>query len=215
MRWRTARPSTGAGEATPTLEAVLTATAARALEAARRAGGCCAGEPRPYPGLVVGAPHGAAVHLALAMGMPWVPLTSAWRDVADGEVAADGPVIVVHGPGEVDRRRLADACTWSRDRRRPLRQVLYPDAGAPSAAVAALSRYWLRRHGRSGDRLVVECGRLIDAWQVLRGGLVPYWCRDAERRHVDRLAWWLAGSATFATIDVFPGPPGAAASDLA
>ncbi len=29
--------------------------------------------PGRFPGLVVGSPHGAAVHLALALGMPWLP----------------------------------------------------------------------------------------------------------------------------------------------
>jgi hypothetical protein len=216
MRWRPVRPSAAGGGAAVPLGTILAETSARAVETLRRTSWCCEpGGPAAYPALVLGVPHGAAVHLALAMGVPWMQLDSPWHDFADGAVAADGPVILVHGPCEVDRRQLADVCTWSRDRRRPLRQVLYRDAGALSAAVADLYRVWLHSHGRTGDRLVVECGRLIDAWQVLRAGLVPYWCRNAERRHVDRLAWWLAGSEAFSTITALPEPPDAAPRDLA
>jgi hypothetical protein len=50
--------------------------------------------------------------------------------------------------------------------------------------VSELYRQWLRHLGGTGNRLVVECGRLIEPWHVLRAGLVPYWCRDPGRATV-------------------------------
>ncbi|MGB2572366.1 hypothetical protein ACPFP2_28560, partial [Micromonospora citrea] len=89
-----------------------------------------------------------------------------------------------------------------------LHEVLFPHPAALSAAVADLYRRWLRRAGKTGDRLVVECGRLLDPWQVVRAGLVPYWCENATRRSVDQVEWWLAGSEPFSSVDVLPESPG-------
>jgi hypothetical protein len=97
----------------------------------------------------------------------------------------------------------------------PLRRALVPHPDALSAAVADLYRRWLRRHGKTGNRLVVECGRLLDPWQVLRAGLVPYWCENATRRRVDGVEWWLAGSEPFSSVDVLPEPPGVRSPALA
>lgn len=84
-----------------------------------------------------------------------------------------------------------------------------------SAGVADLYRRWLRGAGKTGDRLVVECGRLLDPWQVVRAGLVPYWCENATRRTVDEAEWWLAGSEAFSSVDVLPEPPGMRSPALA
>ena len=85
-----------------------------------------------------------------------------------------------------------------------------------SAATADLYRRWLRRAGKTGDRLVVECGRLFDPWQVLRAGLVPYWCENADPRAGWRsVEWWLAGSEPFSSVDVLPEPPGMRSPALA
>ncbi|NLU79660.1 hypothetical protein HCA58_14960 [Micromonospora sp. HNM0581] len=104
---------------------------------------------------------------------------------------------------------------WSSRHGHPLHQVLVPTPEALSAATADLYRRWLRAAGKSGDRLVVECGRLLDPWQVVRAGLVPYWCENATRRSVEQAEWWLAGSEAFASVDVLPEPPGVRSPALA
>jgi hypothetical protein len=55
---------------------------------------------------------------------------------------------------------------------------------------------------------VVSGGRLVAPWEVLRAGLVPYWCADADRRSVADAECWLAGSRRFASVDVLPEAPG-------
>jgi hypothetical protein len=97
---------------------------------------------------------------------------------------------------------------------RPMRIVLSAD-DALSAGVADVYRRWLRGAGKAGDRLVVECGRLLDPWHVLRAGLVPYWCRGAVTESVAAAELWLAGSEPFASVEILPEPPGRRPPDLA
>ncbi|MEV1112212.1 MULTISPECIES: hypothetical protein [unclassified Micromonospora] len=297
---------------------------------------------RSYPGVLIGSPHGAAAHLAVALGVPWLPagfemtvhwsdgavdrprealahggalaerlvggnpdvhlrqvhcpasrgtltgvtvsLAARWRSLPAAyaqfltdRLSADAPVLLVRdartwpvlerGPGhsfqvgcpasgldpvdfhpdshalrQVLRAVGGDAARWAppevsvpsgdaeygmdpgfelsardfADRHgRPLHRVLVPRPGALSAAVADLYRRWLRAAGKTGDRLVVECGRLLDPWQVVRAGLVPYWCENATRRSVDEAEWWLAGSEEFSSVDVLPEPPGMRSPALA
>ncbi|MFI2667014.1 hypothetical protein [Micromonospora carbonacea] len=297
---------------------------------------------RCYPGVVLGSPHGAAVHLAVALGVPWLPaafettvhwsggavdrpaaaldhgaalagrllagnpdvhvrqvhcpasrgplsgatvsLLVRWRSLpaayarflAD-RLAPDGPVLLLrdartwpvydagrghsfqagspasgldpvdfdpdsHALRQVLRSVGGDGARWQppavscplgyaehgvepgfelavRDwagrRGNGVHRVLVPRPEALSAAVADLYRGWLRRAGKTGDRLVVECGRLLDPWQVVRAGLVPYWCENATRRSVDAAEWWLAGSEPFSSVDVLPESPGMRSPALA
>jgi hypothetical protein len=286
--------------------------------------------PGQFSGLVVGSPHGSAVHLALALGVPWLPASfevltpdvlhghrpSAW--LASGELTAHGvttensdvnvrqvydpvwrgwsgavfaygvvrwsrlptayrefvaarlapgaPVIVVRDvsrwlvvpggggysfqlgsrasglqPGEyyagvhavhvadgreewfghdlpprqdsdgdrsVDRGFVEDLRRTGAAHGHPIRQVLYRHPDVLSAAVADLYRRWLRHFDRTGSRLIVECGRLIEPWHVLRAGFVPYWCEHPLHAAVETLQWWLAGSEPFSSIEVFAEPPG-------
>ncbi|MEV4544515.1 hypothetical protein AB0J99_23225 [Micromonospora echinaurantiaca] len=104
---------------------------------------------------------------------------------------------------------------WTGRHGHPLHRVLFPRPEALSAATADLYRGWLRAAGKTGDRLVVECGRLLDPWQVVRAGLVPYWCENATRRSVEGAEWWLAGSEPFSSVDVLPEPPGVRSPALA
>ncbi|SCL52650.1 hypothetical protein GA0070603_1442 [Micromonospora chersina] len=101
-----------------------------------------------------------------------------------------------------------DAREWGGRHGHPLHRIVVPQPDALSAATADLYRRWLRGAGKTGDRLVVECGRLLDPWQVVRAGLVPYWCENATRRRVQGVEWWLAGSEPFSSVDVLPEPPG-------
>ncbi|WP_329109966.1 hypothetical protein OG792_14020 [Micromonospora sp. NBC_01699] len=96
-----------------------------------------------------------------------------------------------------------------------LHRVLFAEPEALSAATADVYRGWLRAAGKSGDRCVVECGRLLDPWQVIRAGLVPYWCENATSRRVAGAEWWLAGSTPFSSVDVLPEPPGMRSPALA
>ncbi|PGH45182.1 hypothetical protein COO58_12675 [Micromonospora sp. WMMA1996] len=104
---------------------------------------------------------------------------------------------------------------WGDRHGHPLHRVVVPQPDVLSAATADLYRRWLRRAGKTGDRLVVECGRLLDPGQVLRAGLVPYWCENATRRRVEGAEWWLAGSEPFTSVDVLPEPPGLRSPALA
>ncbi|HEY0700372.1 MAG TPA: hypothetical protein VGD43_21520, partial [Micromonospora sp.] len=104
---------------------------------------------------------------------------------------------------------------WSATGGGPLHRVLFPRPEALSAAAADIYRCWLRGAGKTGDRCVVECGRLIDPWQVVRAGLVPYWCENASRRCVTGAEWWLAGSEPFSSVDVLPESPGLRSPALA
>lgn len=298
--------------------------------------------PRSYPGIVFGSPHGAAVHLAVALGVPWLPagfeMSVQWphgsvddpaaaqdhgarvasallagnpgiavRQVHDpaarGVLAASTIALVVRWHGLPDAYRqflgtrldpgapvylLRDARTWpvldpgdghsfqvggpasglepadfqpdsgplsqvlrgvGGDRSRwqppgdvcpqgyaehavepafesdlrewtgqagsPLHRVLFPRPEALSAATADVYREWLRAAGKTGNRCVIECGRLIDPWQVVRAGLVPYWCENATQRNVTGAELWLAGSAAFSSVDVLPEPPGLQSPGLA
>jgi hypothetical protein len=67
---------------------------------------------------------------------------------------------------------------------------------------------WLHCEQTGGDHCVVETGRMLDAGQVLAGGLVPYWCETSSRRAADAAEWWLAGSRPFASVTVLPEAPG-------
>lgn len=298
--------------------------------------------PRWYPGVVLGSPHGAAVHLATALGVPWLPvgfeisvnwpdgavddaagarafgervaarllaanpgvtvrqvhdparrgvlagctvtllvrwrvLPDAYRQFLRSRVTPGSPVLLlrdartwpvldpgdghsfqVGGPGSgldpADFAKQSDSIdqmlraaggdparwdppgascpqgyaehgvepefesglrAWADGADSPLHRVLFPRPDALSAAVADLYRRWLRGAGKSGDRCVVECGRLIDPWQVIRAGMVPYWCENATRRTVSGAEWWLAGSAPFSSVDVLPEPPGLQSPALA
>lgn len=86
-------------------------------------------------------------------------------------------------------------------------RVLYTDPQAFSASVAGLYRAWLRP--KPGDsHAVVSTGRMTDPWQVLDGGMVPYWCESSTRAVVDAAELWLAGSRPYDRISVLPEPPG-------
>ncbi|SCL28309.1 hypothetical protein GA0070624_3668 [Micromonospora rhizosphaerae] len=108
-----------------------------------------------------------------------------------------------------------NAREWAGRHGHRLHRVLFPQPDALSAATADLYRRWLRGSGKTGNRLVVECGRLLDPWQVVRAGLVPYWCENATRRRVEGVEWWLAGSEPFSSVDVLPEPPGVRSPALA
>jgi len=289
------------------------------------------GPPRRFPGAVLGSPHGGAVHLAVAMGVPWLPaafdvsvswpdgtvddaagaleygirvtggllrtdpgvrvrqvydpagrgplagstlslvvrwhrLPRAYRRFLDDRLAPGAPVLLLRDvrswpvldaggghsfqlgtptsglesdvpPGPVLRWLSRDAAgvggdppdprrpgqaehgvepgfersllAWARAAGSPVHRVVFGQPEVLSAAAADLYRDWLRRAGKTGDRCVVECGRLLDPWQVVRAGLVPYWCENATRRSVSGAEWWLAGSRPFSSLDVLPEPPGA------
>jgi hypothetical protein len=125
---------------------------------------------------------------------------------------APGREYAEHGvePGLQDALR-----TWSRRAGSSIHRVLYSGPEVFSAAVADLHREWLRGHGKPGHRLVIECGRLLDPWQVSRAGLVPYWCESALRGPAAGAGWWLAGARPFQSIEVLVEPVGWAWSALA
>jgi hypothetical protein len=186
-----------------------------------------------FPVAVIGAPHGAAVHLAVALGAAWLPTTadlrsgrtqtSRWtvpvrpegyRAFLSGALTPGGTVITTGGAdpsGDVRREvdALAHGAGWTSY------HVGYRRPAAFSAAVADLYRGWLRRAGKTGNRLVVESGRLTDPSQVRRAGLVPYWCPGSSRTDVAGVQEWIAGSEPFSDIQALPEPPGTVREDVA
>jgi hypothetical protein len=86
-------------------------------------------------------------------------------------------------------------------------RVLYRDPHSFSGAVADLHRAWLGPSA-SGRHAVVGSGRMIDPWQAVSRGLVPYWCESSSRSAADAAELWFAGSRPFESISVLPDPPG-------
>jgi hypothetical protein len=97
---------------------------------------------------------------------------------------------------------------------RTVHRVLYRDAQALSACVADLYRAWLTP-ANGGGRCFVGTGRMIDPWQTIAGGSVPYWCESSSRTVTDAAQLWLAGSEPFDQISVLPEPPGTQQDDTA
>jgi hypothetical protein len=295
-----------------------------------------------FPGALIGSPHGAAAHLATAMGMPWLPagfemavwwpdgstddpagamrygarfahrfleanpdltvrqvhdptvrgalagcavsLFARWRSLPDpyrrflaSQLAPGAPILslrdartwpvldagsrytfqlggptsglepgdfVAAGPDlcQVLRRQGGDRARWrppsescpegfaeaglepelEEDVRdwavghgRRFHRALYARPEVLSASTADVYRQWLRASGKTGNRLVVECGRLLDPAQVVRAGLVPYWCENATRGSVCGAELWLAGSSPFTSVDVLVEAPGVMSSAVA
>jgi hypothetical protein len=259
-------------------------------------------EGQQYPAVVLGSPHASGVHLAVAMGVPWLPtdftvkldrsnfdgirrharrlcesqpdiavrcgydpfmrrgngwlsvrwqrLPVAYRQFIADRVRTGGPVLLVQDLGRwpvdheseqlsvqvgrrgsglpseeyaghrmsatvagdseyaVDARLIDDLRRWTANGRHPLRHIGYESPAAFGGAVADLYRRWLRDAGRTGNRLIVESGRLTDPWHVLRAGLVPYWCEIGSDAAAEALNWWIAGSEPFTQIEVLVEPPG-------
>ncbi|MFI5908680.1 hypothetical protein [Dactylosporangium sp. NPDC051541] len=130
-----------------------------------------------------------------------------YLDRRDAAVLGDPPADS-DGERSVDRALVEDLRRYASAHGHPVRQVLYRHPDVLSGAVADLYRSWLRAGARTGNRLVVECGRLLDPWHVVRAGLVPYWCEFPLRSAVRAASWWLAGSEPYTAVDVLPEPPG-------
>jgi hypothetical protein len=169
-----------------------------------------------YRALVVGDGHAASAHLAAALDVPWLPIlgdgrvSDAYAAVIEQALLREAPVLIVAAKtAPTDRVLLDVAAIAAHARRMGHRPVVVRAPGQVlSAAVAQAYRAWLQAAGRPGDRLIVECGPLLDAWHVLRAGLVPYWCPTIRRRHADALCWWLAGEPPYTSVDVLIQPSG-------
>ncbi|GII26051.1 hypothetical protein [Planosporangium mesophilum] len=151
-------------------------------------------------------------------GLSWPDYCRQLRRLSDdgGDAPADEESRTVPQPdgGDVDAEQgihpglLGDLRRWSGEHGRRLRIVAITDSAALSAAVADVYRSWLRAAGKTGNRLVIGCGTMLDPWQVVRAGLVPYWCPRPLHSDVDALEYWLAGSEPFRSIDLLVEPPG-------
>jgi hypothetical protein len=93
-------------------------------------------------------------------------------------------------------------------------RVLYRDPHSLSGAVADLYRAWLPP-AASGRHAVVGSGRMIDPWQAVSRGLVPYWCESSTRSATEAAELWFAGSRPFESVSVLPDPPGTVHDDTA
>jgi hypothetical protein len=172
--------------------------------------------PGAHPALVVGDAHGASAHLAAALNAPWLPilgdgrLSEPYAALIEQALLPGAPVLVMTAKTAPTDPVMLDvaaiAAHAARTRHPPM--VIRAPGPALSAAVAQAYRSWLRAAGKTGDRLVVESGTLLDPWQVLRAGLVPYWCPSVRLRHADALQWWLAGEEPYTSIEVLLQPSG-------
>lgn len=98
-------------------------------------------------------------------------------DESNDDWAAD-PTWTVPPPdgGDVDAEQgihpgfLSDLRRWSGAEARRLRIVAVTDPSALSAAVADVYRSWLRGAGKTGNRLVIGCGTLLDPRHVPASG---------------------------------------------
>jgi hypothetical protein len=106
----------------------------------------------------------------------------------------------VHPGFVLDLRRLVG------DRNRQLYSIAYREPEQLSAALADVTREWLRHAGTAANHLVVDCGRLLDPYHVGRAGLVPYWCESSSTTAVESAELWLAGSIPFEGIEALPEP---------
>jgi hypothetical protein len=171
---------------------------------------------RRYRAVVLSEPHGSAAHLAAALGVPWLPvagtqpLSPVYRHVIEAGLEPGAPIfILAAGARSSDARRgMVPSLAYHAARRGHQPYVVRLPSDALSAAVAQLYRTWLRGSGKQGDQLIVECGRLLDPWHVLRAGLVPYWCPSARPRHAEQFTWWLAGEQRYSSVEVLLQPPG-------
>ncbi|MFB4313179.1 alpha/beta fold hydrolase [Actinomadura sp. 21ATH] len=152
---------------------------------------------RRYPVVFLGSANGALVHLAAALGAPWLPQTvlvpvrrhgghpdepreGLRLSRAAGEaLLAANPDLVLH--------HMHDVLGLGR----PTVRLCYPEPDDLSPAVAGLFRDWYRRRGIPADRLFASCFVLLEPWWTLRTGSVPYWTsfntEPARRRLLDHL----------------------------
>lgn len=165
-----------------------------------------------YRALVISDVHPAAAHLAVALDAPWLPLPEAgrppagYRRMIEESLRPAAPILMI-----TEERAPSDP---SASLARYAAQAGHPplffrgSASRLSAAVAQLYRDWLRGAGKTGDRLVVECGPLTDLWHVVRAGLVPYWSPGTAVKYADDVVWWLAGEQRYTSIEVLLRPAG-------
>jgi hypothetical protein len=171
---------------------------------------------RRHRALVISDSHGSAAHLAAALDVPWLPLPPAdcglppaYLDVFQHSLEPGAPVLVITTGRRSPGMPSPVGAVTGQARRAGLAPVaVHVPCSTLSASVAQVYRSWLIAAGKRGDRLVVECGTLLDAWHVMRAGLVPYWCPDAALRHADTLTWWLAGEQPYTSVDIMLQAPG-------
>jgi hypothetical protein len=153
-------------------------------------------------------------------GLPWSDycrqLRQTVREVSDAAWSIPAPDCCdIDAELGIHPGLLSDLRRWScRDGGRRLRIVATTDPCALTAAVADIYRAWLREAGKTGNRLIVGCGTLLEPWHVLRAGLVPYWFSQPSHRDLDALEYWLAGSEPFRSVEVLVEPPARVSPDF-
>lgn len=161
---------------------------------------------------------------AATLFVRWRHLPSAYARFLDTRLRPGAAVLLARDSGTWASGHTAQAINpefveslrrWAAGGEHALYRVMFSRPEVLSAAVGDLYRRWLRTGGKTGNRLVVESGRLLDPWQVIRAGLVPYWLCGPSRYALEELQWWLAGSQPFSQIDVLVEPPGAPRDDFA
>lgn len=139
-------------------------------------------------------------------------LSRGWYDQADAEHAVQ--------PGfELGLRDWASrnwaSRNWAGSQPRTVHTIAYRCPSQLAAAAADVHRDWLRAAGKTGNRLVVECGRLLDPHHVGRSALVPYWCETSSDHAVRSAQLWLAGSEPFSSIEALPEPASCGSTPMA
>lgn len=83
-----------------------------------------------------------------------------------------------------------------------VRQLVMPEPQDASGMVAELYRWWYRRRGLPGDRLLVETYTQWDPLAVLRLGAVPFWSRFNMEPSYDVLRRYLDGTEPYREIQL-------------
>jgi hypothetical protein len=90
-----------------------------------------------------------------------------------------------------------DVERFARDRRYRVRRIAFADPGDLAPLVADLYRWWYRRRGLSGNRLLVESFIVLEPFWALRTGCVPFWTTFAVEPAADALERYLDGSEAY------------------
>ncbi|MGK5682562.1 hypothetical protein [Actinoplanes sp. URMC 104] len=163
---------------------------------------------RTWPVLTVSRRHGFQVGSPVAGGRPETYTNRNWefRQALDELGVSSWTDPEAATPPRYSERSGEPALAIDLNRLgRSTHRVLYARPEMLSACVADLLRQW---RPDAGKHCAIECGRLLDPWRARATGVVPYWCESAAGQAVEAAEWWLAGSRSFDTVTVLPGPPG-------
>lgn len=100
-----------------------------------------------------------------------------------------------------DASLLEDIRTYAEEHHHPVIEVRYRHPQGPAAAVADVFTTWLKGHELTPQRLLVSSFIMMDPWQTIGTGSVPYWTYFPVDDAARALSDYLDGHA-FDDIDI-------------